>query len=114
MDYLAKLRKGRESKVEVGGFVFTIRRPTDLEAIDLQTVTSTLDGVRQVLRFVVDWHGVKGTDIVPDGEDKAVPFDSELFAMWVEDQPAIWGDLVAAVYERYTTFTETRDDAGNG
>ena len=56
-----KIRKARESTVEVGGYTFTVRRPTDLEMFELQGSVSA----GRLLPFVVGWSGVRNWTSFP-------------------------------------------------
>lgn len=97
---IEKIRKARESRLTVGDFTLTIRRPTDLESVEMR-YTGNREAVCGVSRFVVDWHGVRELDIAPGGTDKEVPFDSDLFAVWIEDQPKLWEPLINGVLDAY-------------
>lgn len=101
-----RIRRARESKVEAGGFGFTVRRPTDAAAATL----GSLDAVAILRRFVVGWT-LKEIDLIPGGSPVDAPFDAEAFGEWVSDQPEILGALVNAVVESYKAHAAKRSDA---
>lgn len=103
---LDKLRRARETRVDAGGWTFTIRRPTDAEVIGLNA-TSPMDLVR---RFVVGWN-LKEIDVVPGGAPEPTPFDPDLWTEWVADQPQLWEPLSTAVLDGYKRHVEAREDA---
>lgn len=94
---IQKLRKARERNVAVGGYTFTVRRPTDLEALDLRTA-SRIDAL---LRFVVGWQGVNEIDLMPGGSAVPVAFDAALAAEWLADRPDLLDPLVDAIVDAY-------------
>ncbi len=97
MSLADKIRKARETKVEVAGFSFTIRRPTDVEMMTLRGEGS----VSRLFPFVVDWDGVREIDMIPGGDPHPLKFDEEAFAEWVADRPDILGPLVDAILGAY-------------
>lgn len=94
---IEKLRKARQSVVELEGFKFTIRRPTDAEAASLPTLT--LSDV--ATRFVVGWEGVKEIDLIPGGNPVEVPFNSMVWGEWCADRPDFWAPITDAVLASY-------------
>lgn len=105
MTLLDKLRKARESTVEAGGFVFTVRRPTDAEAAGLSGSTA-LDVVH---RFVIGWN-LKEMDVIPGGGPGLAGFDPGLWAAWVDDRPELWAPLSEAILSAYQRHAEQRED----
>jgi hypothetical protein len=105
---IAQIRKARLSQIEVGGRKFTIRRPTDLEAATM--ASERLSPFDVVLKHVVDWQ-VCERDIVSQGGDAAVPFDADLFAEWVVDQPDLWQPLAEAVMGAYARHRDAMEAA---
>lgn len=91
MDSLTeKLRKARESVVEVDGKRYTIRRPTEAEQATVSGQGATaLDLVR---RFVVDWE-LHEVDLIPGGSPVAVKFSAEAWVEYVDDHPELWEPL---------------------
>jgi hypothetical protein len=106
MSLVNKLRKSRESGIEVSGFNFTIRRPTDQEAINLRAVTF----IEIAQRFVVGWSGVKSIDLVPGGDGAEVPFDADLWKEWCADRPDFWEPISTAVLDAYQKHREGQDE----
>ena len=99
-DLRRQLKRNRETAVTVGKFTFTARRPTDVEAINLNKRESALSEI--AADFVVDWKGVVEDDIVGGGGTVAVPFDAELWKDWCADRPDFWGPIANAVLDSYT------------
>lgn len=104
MSLLDKIRKAREVGVEAGGRKFTIRRPTDEEAMAFGK-SNLLEIVK---KFVIGWE-LKELDLIPGGDGAAVKFDPELFAEWVADQPEVWEPLGTAILNAYKAHTDKRD-----
>jgi len=107
MDISARIRKARESQIEAGGFTFTIRRPTDEEAVRRQG-ESAFDFARD---FVVGWKGVKESDLVNGGGSDEVPFDTTAWSEWLADRPDLWGPIGEAVLNAYMAHVKRREDA---
>ena len=103
-----ELRKAREVCVEVGGKQFTIRRPTDEEALRIGRDDTDMFGI--IKRFTVGWE-LTEMDVIPGGTDAKLQFDSELFAEWVADQPAVWEPLAQAIMDAYKAHADKRDAA---
>ncbi len=101
---IAKLKKSRETEVQAGKFTFTIRRPTDLEVVNLRSQILKQGDI--MAQFVVDWLGVHELDIIPGGNPVPVPFDSELFINWVADHPDLWSPLTDAILTAYSAHQE--------
>lgn len=97
MSLAEKLRKAREVKVEAAGFTFTVRRPTDLEMIELQQQTAA----RAILPYVVGWEGVSELSMFDGGTPHPLPFDAVVCAEWLQDRLDILTAIVAAVFKAY-------------
>jgi hypothetical protein len=108
MSLIDKIRRARQVAVEAGGKPFTIRRPTDEEAIAISRDNASLLDV--VKRFTVGW-GLQEVDLVPGGSPVAVPFDADLFGEWVADQPEVWEPLGNAIMDAYKAHADKRDTA---
>ena len=108
MSLIDKIRKARETGVEVGGRQFVIRRPTDEEALRIGRDDMDMLGV--VKRFTVGWD-LTELDVIPGGSPASLPFDAALFGEWVADQPAVWEPLGQAILEAYKAHTDKRADA---
>ena len=104
-----KIRRARMEQVDVAGFTFTIRRPTDVEILELRTTgAQTVD---MAARFVVGWDKVRGIDLYPGGDDAPVAFDADAWAEWCKDRPDFWAPLSDAVVAAYKRFVERREAA---
>lgn len=106
MSLIDKIRKAREVAVEADGKQFTIRRPTDEEAAQLQEATAIV----YVKKFTMDWE-LTELDIIPGGGPEKVPFDAALFAEWVADKPTLWIPLGTAILDAYRAHCEKREVA---
>lgn len=97
MSLIDKIRKARESAVEVGGHKFTIRRPTEAEQAEMykDAKFSYLDMVR---RCVVGWD-LQEIDLIPGGNAIALPFNTELWVEYVSDHSELWSDLSNAIMQ---------------
>lgn len=105
---IEKLQKARERQVFAGGIGFTVRRPTDLEMIDINR-----DGMAQrdiLRRFVLNWDA-KEIDLLPGGTPKAVAFDAELFMEWVSDKPDCWAPLIEAIVDGYRQHQAQQEES---
>ena len=106
MNLVEKLRKSREQVVEVGGFKFTIRRPTDVEMMEL----GRSGPITRLLPFIVGWDGVKELDIIPGGDPHPVPFDAEVCREWLTDRPDLLGPVIEAITSSYTAHRESIEE----
>ena len=106
---LDKLRKSRESLVEIGDFTFTVRRPTDAEIVAFRGKQITQEDI--LGKFIVGWKGVKELDIIPGGDGAEVPFEQELFADWIADKPDLWEPLISAVLASYEIHSQSVTEA---
>lgn len=105
MSLIDKIRKARESTIEVGGHQFTVCRPTDEEALTLGRQNVTLVDV--VKRFTRGWN-LAEIDVIPGGGPEKVPFDADLFAEWVADRTEVWEPLGNAIMDLYKTHADQR------
>lgn len=100
MDFLTRLEKSRQTKVDIDGQVYVIRAPTQAELAE-DGAFGTLDLVR---RFVVDWPGMTEIGLgLPGGTPEPVPFSRELWVAWIDEQDVIWPRLSAAIRNHYMT-----------
>jgi len=102
-----KIRKLRESTVDVGKFKFIIRRPTDSEALSMRHLPMK-DIVDQ---FVVGWQNVQEIDVIPGGNPTDVAFDKELWAEWSSDRPDFWQPITTAVTDAYLRHRSAKEEA---
>lgn len=108
MSLIDKIRKAREVTVEAGGHSFTIRRPTDEEALRMGSEGSDMFSI--VRAHTVGWN-LKELDLIPGGGPEPVAFDSELFGEWLGDQPEVWQPLGEAILEAYKAHSDKRSTA---
>lgn len=102
-----KLRKARETSVEAGGFKFTVRRPTDLEMIEMR---GTVNG-SQLLKFVLGWEGVKESDMLEGGDPHPLQFSREVAEEWLADRPDLFAKLAQGIIESYQAHAKQLEDA---
>lgn len=105
MSLVERLRRARETWATVGGFDFLIRRPTALEGAELRD----RGRAAQLAACVVDWRGVKESDLVPGGAGDAVPFDAEVFVEWVSDRPELLAGITQAITDAIRAHQEKRE-----
>ena len=101
-----KLRKAREQSVAVGGYTFTVRRPTDIEAMAMHG-----QPLERMLGFVVGWSGVKEIDLIPGGNAVPVDFDADLAVEWLADRPDLLEPITAAIRDAYRAHVKSVEDA---
>lgn len=106
---LEKMKKARERRVPIGDWHLIIRRPTDLEATEMR-FSSNRDAMIGMAKFVIGWEGVREMDVVPGGSDKPIEFDRDIFSLWIEDQPELWGDLISSILKAYDDHVKKRDE----
>jgi hypothetical protein len=100
-----KVRQARERQVDAGGWKFTIRRPRDDEAIDMQG-KAPLEFVR---RFVVGWN-VPEHEVVPGGGGEVAQFVPEVWHEWVGDRPELWMEIALGVMNAYAEHVKAREE----
>ena len=105
---LDKLRRAREFKVDTGGFSFTLRRPTDVEWLEITGQSNT---ARAVLPFIVGWEGVKELDLIPGGDPHPLAFDSAVCQEWLTDRIDLLPALLDAFVKSYEGHLQARSDA---
>ena len=101
-----KIRRAREFKHEVGGFTFTLRRPTECEWYD--TVVGTGSTAR-FLPFIIGWDGVREMDILPNADPHPMPFDEITRDEWLSDRSDLFGPLVSAIFDAFNAYREARE-----
>lgn len=92
----AQLLKSRETKITIGRFTFNIRRPTDMELMRLRAGESNSINVNlELIRsHITGWSGVLESDIVSGESSDPVPFDMNLYQMWIEERSELWEPLI--------------------
>lgn len=97
MSLAQKIRKARESRVEVGGYGFLIRRPTALEMMEINGKPRG----RAYLGFVIGWDGVTQLDLIPGGDPHPLEFDADVCAEWLTDRLDLLAPLTNAIDAAY-------------
>jgi hypothetical protein len=106
-----KIRRARESKVEVGRFTFIITRPTDIE-MALMYKSGREANKHDVARdHVIGWAGVKEADILPGGQDEDIKFDNAAWIEWCSDDQTLWAPIYEAVIESFMEHSTNRDES---
>lgn len=100
-----KLLRARERTVEVEGHGYTIRRPSDAEALEMQGKAP----FEFVKRFVVGWD-LAEHEAVPGGGPEKVPFEADLWALYVGDHVELWEPLALAIFDDYAKHVAQRED----
>lgn len=103
MSLIDKIRKARESVVEVDGKKYTIRRPTEAEQSEIYRNGGTT--LEMVQRFVVGWE-LQEIDLIEGGDPVAVTFSSELWAEYVSDHVQLLAPLSTAIRESIAAHNE--------
>jgi hypothetical protein len=104
----AKIRKARELRVEAGGFVFTVLRPTPLEREEKIRGESAARGI---LSLVIGWENVTEGDLIPGGDPHPLPFDAEACAEWLSDRPDLFAGIADAVVKGFEAHVLKIEDA---
>jgi hypothetical protein len=97
-----KLRRAREKKVEAGGVTFIVRRPTDL---DMMEMAGQVDA-RRLIPFVIGWEGVTEGHLVNGGDPHPLPFDAAACAEWLADRPDLLAPVVEKIIGLYSEHAE--------
>lgn len=105
-----KMRRAREQRVEVGGFTFTVRRPTDVEMLTKRARLAQQD-VGALMDCVVGWSGVQQMHLIPGGDGAPVEFDAGVCAEWLSDRPDLLNPLAVAVLDAYQAHQKSLADA---
>ena len=106
---IERIRTARQQRVPSRGKIFIVRRPTDLEAMELREAGGIKQG-ELITRFVCGWEEFTELDLVPGGGPDAVAFDAALFAEYIADHPEHWPAIVDAVMGGYQTHQDARAD----
>lgn len=106
-----RMRKARQFTVEIDGFTFTCRRPTQAEAAEMHQ--QGYDNHRIAATFVCGWKGVKESDLVQSGGGDEVEFTPAVWREWVADELRFWTPLADRILDEYTAHNKKEADAGN-
>lgn len=101
-----KLLRSRELGVPAGGHVFTVRRPTAADVLKFKGCGD----VEIIQRCTVGWD-LAEVDVIPGGGPEKVPFDKDLFEVWIVDQPEMWPELAGAILDAYLKHEEAKKAA---
>ena len=105
-----KIRRSREIRVEAGGKVFIVLRPTTMDMIELQGKSAA----RAILPHIIGWEGVTGLDLYPGGDGAPVGFDADACAEWLSDRVDLLGPIAQAAVDAYDDHRQRiEDDAKN-
>lgn len=104
---IERLRHAREFKVEVGGHIFIVRRPTDLEWAEMVESINA----RTLIKYVVGWEKVTELDLYPGGAGHPVPFNVEVAQEWLADRPDLLMPVTTRIVEAYRDHVQRRDAA---
>jgi len=102
-----KIRKAREKTVDIGGFSFTVRRPTDVEMVEFANTRKA----ESLLQFVVGWDKVNEIDLIPGGDPTPAKFDAEACHEWLMDRSDLFTPVINAVLEAYQAHKQSLADA---
>lgn len=104
-----KIRKARETQVEVNGHKYTVRRPTEAQRTEWfrDEGISPLELVR---RCVISWDLLE-TDLLAGGNPIPAEFSSDAFAEYVNDNIELWIPLSEAIKEAIKSRLGSLDDA---
>lgn len=101
------IRRARESNFAVGGFTFTLRRPTPFQLGRLVRAPEA----EGALRYVVGWKGVREIDVVPGGSDRELPFDADACYEWLSDRPDIAEPIIVEIFRLGGEFARRQETA---
>lgn len=108
MSLVEKIRRARERNVDVGGFTFTVRRPT---AVQWYRLAAEDARASDLLPYVIGWEGVREIDVVPGGADVPLAFDAALAAEWLADRPDLLIPLSDAIMDAYRAHVAALEGA---
>jgi hypothetical protein len=105
MSLIDKIRQARRQKVTVDGHEFTVRRPTEMEALPCFIEQREGESERQrlfriqhflVANFVDDWD-VKEIDLYPGGPPIKADFDREVLIEFLNDRQDTFMELANVI-----------------
>lgn len=122
---IEKIRRARETTLDMGGYSLVIRYPTLSEhpfrndtlaaVIRITKQTHTQSDFDILLKFisayVVGWDGVTELMLFPGGTCEPVAFDSELFHEWsMNFEPDKWYEIYSAIMKFSDIATQAKED----
>lgn len=94
-----RIQAARQSRVPSQGKTFVVRRPTDLEMVEMRDMQVKQGDL--ITRFVCGWDGFTELDLVPGGGPDPVPFAADVFGEYIADHPEHWDAITRAVMDGY-------------
>ncbi len=91
----ARMRARRETWFAAGGIELLIRRPRDLDVAKVRAAGGGWSDV--AIAAVVDWRGVKLSDLIPGDVDQPAPFSAAAFEEWVGDRMDVVKEVTVEV-----------------
>jgi hypothetical protein len=107
---LEKMRRARECAVQIDGRTFTLRRPTQAEALKLNDAIAAGDQLAYINACVVGWDLTEG-DLIPGGAAGALAFDADDWREWIADRAEYWMPLQDAINAALQKEAERREAA---
>lgn len=102
-----KIRKSRESSVDVRTHKFLISRPTELDMLEFRAGLNP----RQLMRFIRGWEGVTEGDIIPNGDPHPLDYDPDACTEWLTDDAELFNEVITAIVESFTAHKEATRSA---
>jgi hypothetical protein len=118
MNIIEKIRKSRQSVVEVDGHKYTIQRPTELEAsvwlTEVKGETKTQRGFRltthSVKNFVCDWD-LTELDLYPGGAPIKAEFSPDILFEYLSDHADTMTELNTKIYESWVNYITAQGES---
>lgn len=108
-DLVQRLKDDRISALSIGHITFQVRRPTDIDVANIyKDGLTTFDIARTA---VTGWAGVKESDIIQGGAERQIPWNAELYAEWIKDNPQYWQPIRDHAMTAYERHASVRDEA---
>lgn len=123
---IEKIRRARETTLDMGGYSLVIRYPTLSEfpfrndalaaVIRITKQTHTQADFDLLLKFistyVVGWSGVTELMLFSGGTGEQVTFDSELFHEWIMNfEPDKWYEIYSAIMKFADAATQEKEES---
>lgn len=102
---LDKMRRAREQRVDVGGFSFTIRRPTPTDMLEARAQGGDF------ARFVVGWSGVREIDLFEGGDPHPLEFDADACREWLRDRPDLFEPVIGKILDAFSAHMKALEAA---
>ena len=105
-----KIRQSRHCTVEIQGHKFFYTRPTDIQMAAMYAESEGKHNKYEIAKSYVFGWDLKESDLFPDGEDKSVKFDADLFSEWLSDARDYWSPLYEAIMGSYVDYSTDREE----